>query len=129
MAGDLTRILYVEDEDDIRTVTVRALKAVGGFTVVACSSGEEALGAAPGAGADMILLDGMMPGMDGPATLAALRNIPATASTPVVFLTAKVQPSEVDQFLRLGAVDVVSKPFDPMALPARLREIWRRCGD
>ncbi|MBE0627839.1 MAG: response regulator [Burkholderiales bacterium] len=126
MSRDLKRILYVEDEASIRTIAVTVLEAVGGLTVIACSSGKEALAAAPGANADLILLDVMMPEMDGPATLAALRAIPQTAQTPVIFMTAKIQAGEILHYKRLGALDVVGKPFDPMTLSAQLGEIWRR---
>ena len=124
MPRGLERILYVEDEDDIRTVAGMALRAVGGFEVLACSSGAEALEQAPHAGADLLLLDGMMPGMDGPSTLAALRRVPATAAIPVVFMTAKVQAVEVAHYRSLGALGVIAKPFDPMTLPDELRELW-----
>jgi two-component system OmpR family response regulator len=126
MAKDLRRILYVEDEADIRTIAITVLEAIGGFTVIACSSGTQAIEAAPGADADLILLDVMMPGMDGPATLEALREIPQTAATPVVFMTAKVQAGEIAHFRSLGALDVIPKPFDPMTLPEQIAEIWRR---
>lgn len=127
-APELRRILYVEDDESIRTVGVMTLEAVGGFEVVECSSGAEALARAQSARADLILLDVMMPGMDGPQTLAGLRKIPQTAATPVVFLTARVQPAEVAELRVLGAVDVLAKPFDPMALPGQLRAIWARCA-
>ena len=120
------RILYVEDETDIRTIAQMALEAVGGFEVVACSSGAEAVAAAPSAGADLLLLDVMMPGMDGHTTLRRLRDIPATAQTPVIFMTAKVQPAEVEQHRALGALDVIAKPFDPMALADEIRAICAR---
>jgi len=126
MPGELKRILYVEDEADIRTIAVTVLEAVGGFTVLACRSGKEALEAAPGANADLILLDVMMPGMDGPATLKALREIPEMAQTPVIFMTASVQPNEIRHVRSLGAIDVIPKPFDPMMLSAQVREIWQR---
>ena len=128
MPGELERILYVEDESDIRTIAVTVLEAVGGFAVIACASGREAVEAAPGANADLILLDVMMPGMDGPATLKALREIPETARTPTIFITAKVQPGEIEHFKALGAIDVIAKPFDPMLLSAQIREIWQRCS-
>jgi two-component system OmpR family response regulator len=127
-APELRRILYVEDDEAIRAVGVMTLEAVGGFEVVACSSGAEALARAQGARADLILLDVMMPGMDGPQTLAGLRKIPQTAATPAVFLTARVQPAEVAELRVLGAVEVLAKPFDPMALPGQLRAIWARCA-
>ena len=126
MRRELKRILYVEDDGDIRTVTAMALEAVGGFTVISCGSGKEALAAAPDASADMILLDVMMPGMDGLATLSALRGLAQTADTPVIFMTAKVQASEIQYFMRLGATGVIAKPFDPMTLSAQIGEIWRK---
>jgi two-component system, OmpR family, response regulator len=126
MPTPLARILYVEDEPDIRMVAQMALEAVGGFTVIACASGSEALAAAPSAGADLLLLDVMMPGMDGPSTLKALRDLPATAETPVIFMTAKVQATEVAQYMALGALDVIHKPFDPMELSAQIGRIWER---
>lgn len=120
----LQRILYVEDEPDIRTVAKLALEMVGGYTVKICASGDEALREAANFAPDMILLDVMMPGMDGPTTLKALREQPALAQVPVAFMTAKVQPAEVAYFRSLGARDVIAKPFDPMALAAQVRAIW-----
>ena len=126
MLPPLSRILYVEDQADIRLVAKMALEAVGGFTVIACASGQEALNSAPAAMADLLLLDVMMPGMDGPSTLKALRELPATAHTPVIFMTAKVQTAEVAQYMALGALQVIPKPFDPMELSAQIRRIWER---
>ncbi|WP_372825938.1 response regulator [Polaromonas sp.] len=128
MPKPLARILYVEDEPDIRMVAQMALEAVGGFTVTACASGSEALAAAPGAAADLLLLDVMMPGIDGPSTLKALRGLPATAQTPVIFMTAKVQTTEIAQYMALGAIDVIHKPFDPMELSAQIGRIWALKG-
>ncbi|MDB5930384.1 MAG: response regulator [Polaromonas sp.] len=124
MSSPLSRILYVEDQPDIRLVAKMALEVVGKFTVIACASGQEALEAAPSASADLLLLDVMMPGMDGPSTLQALRELPATAHTPVVFMTAKVQAAEVALYKSMGALEVISKPFDPMQLATQLRQIW-----
>lgn len=123
MSFSLARILYVEDEPDIRAIAKMALEAVGGFTVISCASGPEALIAAHHAKADLLLLDVMMPGMDGPATLKALRGIPATRDTPVIFMTAKVQAAEIAQYKALGALEVIPKPFDPMELSAQIRRI------
>lgn len=120
----LERILYAEDEPDIQAVARLALEAVGGFTIEICNSGQEALERAADFAPDLILLDVMMPGMDGPTTLEALRKHPALAEIPVVFMTAKVQPSEVQEFKALGAVDVIAKPFDPMGLADNIRTIW-----
>jgi CheY-like chemotaxis protein len=124
MSKILNRILYVEDEPDIRLIAQMALEAVGGFTVTVCASGPEALRAAPASRADLLLLDVMMPGMDGPSTLKALRELPATADTPVIFMTAKVQAAEVAAYKALGAIDVIPKPFDPMELSAQIQRIW-----
>jgi two-component system, OmpR family, response regulator len=120
----LQRILYVEDEPDIQAVAKLALEMVGGFTVKICSSGEQALREAAAFAPDMILLDVMMPGMDGPSTLAALRTVPSLADVPVAFMTAKVQPTEVAYYRTLGARDVIPKPFDPMTLANQVRAIW-----
>lgn len=124
--SELNRVLYVEDEPDIRAIAKIALERVGGFTVKICSSGEEALREAAGFAPDMILLDVMMPNMDGPAILKSLREQPALTATPVAFMTAKVQASEVAYFKSLGALDVIPKPFDPMALGAQVRAIWEK---
>jgi two-component system OmpR family response regulator len=126
MSASLQRVLYVEDDPDIRTIAVLALEAVGGLTVRACASGAEALEAAEAFGPDLLLLDVMMPGMDGPTTLARLRERPSTAATPVVFMTAKVQASEIEHYKSLGALGVVTKPFDPMGLADVVKELWRQ---
>lgn len=120
----LPRILYVEDEPDIQAVAKLALEMVGGFEVKVCSSGEEALSEVDAFAPDMILLDVMMPGMDGPSTLQALREKPSFAQTPVAFMTAKVQPAEVAHYRSLGARDVIAKPFDPMTLASQVKAIW-----
>ena len=122
----LERILYAEDEPDIQAVAKLALEMVGGFTVQICNNGADALQKVAGFSPDLILLDVMMPGMDGPNTLQRLRADPATANIPVIFLTAKVQASEVARYQALGALDVIAKPFDPMSLAAQVRQIWGR---
>ncbi|MGD2083421.1 MAG: response regulator [Chromatiales bacterium] len=124
----LNRILYVDDEADIREIVQLSLEAVGGFTVSLCASGSSALEAARSFRPDLILLDVMMPGMDGPETLRRLRELPETAQTPVVFMTAKVQAGDLERYRELGAAEVVSKPFDPMTLAEQVRRIWRRRG-
>lgn len=124
MNANLDKILYVEDDPDIQAIAVMVLEAISGFRLEACSSGAEALRKAVAFAPDLILLDVMMPGMDGPETLQALRTLPELAHTPVVFMTAKVQPQEVQGYLELGAADVIAKPFDPMTLADQLRAIW-----
>ena len=125
----LERIMYVDDETDIRTIVELVLHTLEGFTLTLCGSGPEALRRAPEVLPQLILLDVMMPGMDGPETLRALRALPATAAVPVVFVTAKIQPAEVARFRELGAAEVIAKPFDPMALAGQVRDVWGRVGD
>jgi two-component system OmpR family response regulator len=128
MKDVLEKILYVEDDPDIRAVGLFALQGVGGMTVKACGSGAEALAAAADFAPQLLLLDVMMPKMDGPATLRALWALAATASTPAVFMTAKVQPKEVALYRQMGAIDVIAKPFDPMTLAAQVRTIYERAN-
>jgi DNA-binding response OmpR family regulator len=122
--SELRRILFVEDDPDIRTVATMALEAVGGFAVLACGSGSQAVEEASAFGPDLVLLDVMMPGLDGPATLEALRRLPEVRETPVVFMTARVQTHEVIRYKEMGVADVIAKPFDPMALSDTVRSIW-----
>lgn len=129
MSDSLQRVLYVEDDADIRTIALLALETVGGVEVKACPSGAEALEAARSFQPDLLLLDVMMPGMDGPTTLAGLRQLPLTAKVPVVFMTAKVQASEVEHYRSLGAVGVITKPFDPMTLASQVEDLWQRSRD
>jgi CheY-like chemotaxis protein len=123
-AQPLNRILYVEDAPEIQAIVKLALEKVGGFTVELCSSGAEALERAPAFQPDLIIVDVMMPGMDGMTTLAKLRGIPTVADVPVVFMTAKVMPSEVRRYREAGALDVIAKPFDPMKLADKVKAIW-----
>ncbi len=125
----LNRILMIEDDLDIQAVARLALETLGGFTVEVCSRGHEALETAPIFGPDLILLDVMMPGMDGPTTLEHLRAMPQTAMVPVVFMTAKVMPHEIDHYKTLGALEVIRKPFNPMTLSATLNAIWEQRSD
>ncbi len=126
MVRELTRILYVEDDPDIQAIAIMVLETINGFTLKSCSCGSEALEKAVQFKPDLVLLDVMMPGMDGPETLKGLRAFPELAATPVVFMTAKVQPQEVEGYLKLGAIGVIAKPFDPMTLAQELRDIWSR---
>lgn len=125
----LRHILFVEDDADIQMVAAMALEAVGGFSVTTCASGGEAVSRFAEIAPDLVLLDVMMPGMDGPATLAALRQLPEAANVPVVFMTARVQAYEMARYRELGAVDVIAKPFDPMTLADTVKTIWRSLHD
>jgi two-component system, OmpR family, response regulator len=115
------RLLLVDDEDDIRAVAQLSLESVGGWQVVAATSGTEAIGAATSERFDAILLDVMMPELDGPTTLERLRE--AGVATPVVFLTAKVQPGDRRALEATGAAGILAKPFDPMRLPEELDRV------
>jgi CheY-like chemotaxis protein len=115
------RILLVDDEPDIREVVDVSLGLDRDFATRACASGADALVTAAEWSPSLILLDVMMPLMDGPTTLANLRKNPRTAHIPVVFLTARTQANEIEQYISLGAQGVLSKPFDPMTLAASVR--------
>jgi two-component system, OmpR family, response regulator len=121
---ELTRIMHVEDDPSIQQVAKIALEAVGGFTVHTCSSGQQALADYTDFAPQLILLDVMMPGMDGPTTLQQLQQKFDLTGVPAVFMTAKVQSNEVASYKALGAADVVVKPFDPMTLSNQIRQIW-----
>lgn len=126
MPKELKRILYVEDEPDIQAVAKMALETLGGFEVAICSSGQEALERAEAFAPDLLLLDVMMPGMDGVTTLHELRRLPALAGTPAMFMTAKVQPGEIEQLYKEGALEVIPKPFDPMTLADQIKARWNK---
>ena len=126
MTQALSRILYVEDDPDIQAIAMMVLESIHGFTMEACSSGADALAKAVPFKPDLILLDVMMPGMDGPETLKNLRKFPVLVDVPVIFMTAKVQPQEVQGYLNLGALGVIAKPFDPMTLAQQLTSIWEK---
>ncbi|MEM8932830.1 MAG: response regulator [Acidobacteriota bacterium] len=121
----LERILLVEDETDIQTVARLALEDIGALHVEVCDSGAEALDRGPAFAPQLILLDFMMPGMDGRETMSAFTKVAELVSVPVVFLTARAQLDEVAEYRRLGAIEVIVKPFDPLTLAERVQEIWR----
>src|SRR5262245_50769921 len=124
MRHELEKILYVEDDPDIAAIAQLALETVGGFNVMVCDNGRAALEAAASFRPDLFLLDVMMPDMDGPGVLAALRQMPDVGQQPAIFMTAKVQPGEVARYRALGAIGVISKPFDPMTVADEIRDIW-----
>jgi len=116
------RILIIDDEADIREVAALSLETVAGWEVVAASSGAQGLAVAIRELPDAILLDVMMPGMDGPTTFRELRKNPATAHIPVLLLTAKVQSSDQRSFADLGVNAILFKPFDPLTLYAQIAD-------
>jgi CheY-like chemotaxis protein len=117
------RVLLVDDEDDIRTVARASLERLAGWTVLLAASGQDGVDVARAERPDAIVLDVMMPGMDGPSTLRALQELDDTRDIPVVFLTAKVQADERSRLEQLGAAGVVAKPFDPLTLADQLRAV------
>jgi two-component system, OmpR family, response regulator len=117
------KVLVIDDENDIRRIARLALGRVGGMDVIEACSGSEGLRLACEEQPDAILLDVMMPRMDGPATLVALRSQPAAARIPIVFLTAKAGVAEIERLMRLGASGVLTKPFDPMSLARDVRRV------
>jgi CheY-like chemotaxis protein len=119
------RIVYVDDDDDIRQIASLALGLNPDISVETCDSGEAALALLPRAMPEFILLDVMMPGLDGPMTLARIRANPLLAHIPVAFITAKALPREVALFKAMGAVGVIPKPFDPMTLAVQVSDLWR----
>ena len=114
------RILVVDDEEDMREATRLSLEIIAGWEVLTAASGEDALRSAAAARPDAVLLDFRMPGMDGPATLRALRDDPATRPIPVIMLTAVSQPDELQRLREAGADGVIAKPFEPMELHLRI---------
>lgn len=126
MTIELKKILYVEDEEDIQAIAKIALEDIGNFTVKSCGSGQEALAVVEAFNPDLVLLDVMMPGLDGPATLRELRKLSTMKKVPIIFMTAKIQDSEVEQYRKLGVLDVLPKPFDPMTLADTIRQCWMR---
>jgi CheY-like chemotaxis protein len=121
------KVLIIDDEDDIREVAALSLESVAGWEVQTASSGAQGLAMALDFRPDAILLDVMMPGMDGPATFRELSRNPATASIPVLLLTAKVQSTDQRRFADLGVQAVLLKPFDPLTLSAQIAEVlgWK----
>jgi CheY-like chemotaxis protein len=122
------RVLIIDDEQDIRAVSRMSLEKVGGWEALEADSGETGIEIAAAERPDVILLDAMMPGMDGAATIESLKGSDATKDIPVLFLTAKLQAADVQRFRELGAEGILSKPFDPMSLPDEVAAAlgWQR---
>lgn len=122
--AELQRILVVDDEPDIREIIRLSLELVGKFEILLCSSGQEALERAPAFAPDLLLLDVMMPDLDGPDTLLALRQLPELHDTPAIFLTARVQERDLREYTAVGVLNVIAKPFNPMTLASMLEAMW-----
>jgi CheY-like chemotaxis protein len=126
---ELKKILYVDDEPDVRHIVLLSLGSIGGYQVQAYECGTAAIEAAENFAPDLLLLDVMMPGLTGPETLARLRELNITADTPAIFLTAKAQTHEVEKLKQNEGADVVAKPFDIMALPETIHGAWSRLSN
>ena len=122
--SELKRIMYVEDELDIIVIAKIALEDMGHYQLQCCNSGKEALQVASSFKPQLFIIDVMMPEMDGLTTMHELRKLSEFKKTPVIFMTAKVQASEIQEYISQGAVDVISKPFDPLMLANHIQKIW-----
>ena len=120
------KILLIDDEEDVRDVAKLSLGLVGGMDVHTAASGAEGITAATALRPDAILMDRMMPGLDGASTFAALRDVAELREVPIIFLTAAAMAADVDELMRMGAAGVIVKPFDPMSLPAQVKSILER---
>ena len=129
MDKELKKILYVEDEADIRLIVQIALEDIAGFDLKSCASGYEAIAEVEAFKPQLILLDVMMPGLDGPATLLELRKLPEVKKIPVIFMTARIQDKEIAQYKGIGIQDIISKPFEPLTLADTLRNFWSKYNE
>ena len=122
----LERICYVEDDEDIQRIVRMSLERVGKMTVELVTDPNSAIGVMREFKPDLVMLDWMMPGMDGPTLFRKMKQLPEVASLPVVFITAKATPRDMEELITLGAAGTISKPFSPKDLPEQLRAIWAK---
>jgi len=123
MIDNIKKVLLVDDDQNIRFVAQMTLEGLTEWKIIPAESGKAAIETAPKEMPDLILLDVMMPEMDGPTTLKKLQENPALRPIPVIFMTAKIQTDELENYLKLGAAGVIGKPFDPMTLPDEIAKI------
>lgn len=129
MDAELRHVLLVDDDTAIQTIAKLSLELVGGFQVFVASSGVEALSIAREYPPQLILLDVMMPDMDGPQTLGEINRDPELKGIPVIFMTAKTQKEDISKLKALGVAGIVAKPFEPMTLADSLKQIWREAPE
>ena len=122
----LNRICYVEDDEDIQRIVRMSLERIGKMTVEVVSDPMVAIGAITAFKPDLVMLDWMMPGMDGPTLFRKMKQLPEVSALPVVFITAKATQRDMDELIALGAAGTISKPFSPKDLPDQLRAIWAK---
>ena len=121
----LNRVCYVEDDEDIQRIVRMSLERIGKMTVTVVSDPTKAIDAMLAFKPDLVMLDWMMPGMDGPTLFKQMKTRPEVSSLPVVFITAKAAQRDLDDLMTLGAAGTISKPFSPKDLPDQLRAIWK----
>lgn len=126
MTKKLKKILYIEDDEDIAQITVMTLEEFGKFEVQHCISGINALQKLPKFLPQLVLMDMMIPGMDGLETLSRMKEIEVIKNIPVIFMTAKMQAKEQQSYLDAGAIGVIAKPFDPEKLCDIINQMWQR---
>jgi len=124
-AHPLVRICYVEDDEDIQKIVRMTLERIGKMTVEVVGDPLQAIETIKRFKPELVLLDWMMPGMDGPTLYRKMKEVPEVRDLPVVFITAKASPKELDELRALGAAGTISKPFTPRDLPEQLRAIWK----
>lgn len=129
MKRALSHVAYVDDDQDILCIAEIGLQVAGSLNAHLIHGPEMALEQLARAEPDVILLDVMMPGTDGPTLLQQIHRHPLLAKTPVIFMTARVQPKEVAHYMALGAIGVISKPFDVMTLADDVRNIWNEWNE
>ena len=122
----LNRICYVEDDEDIQRIVRMSLERLGKMTVQVVGDPTMAIDAMNTFKPDLVMLDWMMPKLDGPALFKQMQARPETKALPVVFITAKASQRDLDELMKLGAIATISKPFNPKDLPEQLREIWKK---
>lgn len=122
----LQRICYVEDDEDIQRIVRMSLERVGKMTVDVVSDSMTAIARMTSFKPDLVMLDWMMPGMDGPTLFRKMKEVPETSQFPVVFITARAAQRDMDELIALGAAGTISKPFSPKDLPDQLRAIWAK---
>ena len=122
----LNKICYVEDDEDIQRIVRMSLERIGNMSVEIVTDPLRAIEVMKACSPDLVMLDWMMPGMDGPALFRQMKQLPETASLPVVFITAKATQRDMEELAALGAAGTISKPFSPRDLPDQLRAIWAK---
>jgi CheY-like chemotaxis protein len=122
----LNTLLYIDDDAHLRSLVAMALETIGNYTVKLCASGAEALALLQHFTPDMILLDVIMPEMDGLETLQRIQELDACKNTPVIFMTGRSTPELISTFKQAGALDIIAKPFNPLQLPSHLQTLWNQ---